>query len=352
MKFPIDVLNAGLLLLGEPTVNKPVYSITGSSQASGTVTLTIGTHAVTVGSAIYVAGAAQTAWNGFQTVTAITSTTVSFASATSGSGSGGTVTPLMSVYSDKASTAFNLLWQTQILSYTLSVFPWNYLKLRVALSAPSLTVTGGTANGSSVTLTVGANTLAVGQVIYLSGTVTSGGTWDGTYTLTGVTPTTLTFAAGFSDTWNSGGTVTWAPVMDWSYIYNLPPDCLRPLRVNMYSVSNYYQYIDTGVYYNTGETMPPFSIENGFLLMNQSSCDLLYLTWDYLYFNPPQAQDLLNLLAYKTATVLAMPITRDPNVEKTAAGAFMREFSRLKLINSQEGTPEIFQESRWITARD
>ncbi len=349
--FPVDVLNKALVLLGEPQVTKSVYTVTAGSQSSGTVTLTIGTHLFSVGNSIYVSGSSVTAWNGYQTITAITSTTISFANSTSGTISSAAVTSLFPIDGRKASTSFNEVWEESILAYTLSLAPWNDQIVRTVLNAPSLTVTGGTASSGTVTLTVGANTLLVGQTIYVTGTVTSSGTWDGTYVLTAVTSTTISFAAGFTDTWTSGGTVSWAPLMDWSYTFLLPPDCLRVLAINKFTVSNYYEYTFGGMWSLIGDTMPPFAIENGNLLTNDSACDLKYMTWDYQFFTPPASLTLINLLALKTAAILAFPITRDSALLKLKEGDFSREFIRQKLINSQQGTPEQFQESSWITSR-
>ncbi|MHB8413999.1 MAG: hypothetical protein ACYDB1_01195 [Acidiferrobacteraceae bacterium] len=349
--FPVDVLNQALVLLGEPQVTKSVYSVTAGTEASGIVTLTLGTHLFAVGNTFYVSGSSVSAWNGYQTVTAVTPTTISFANTTSGTISSATVTALFPLDGRKASTSFNAVWQQSILAYTLALAPWKDLIQRTVLSAPSLTVTAGTESSGTIALTVGTHNLEVGQTIYLTGTVTSGGTWDGTYLLTAVTPTTISFAAGLSGTWTSGGTVTWAPLMDWSYIFTLPPDCLRVLAINKFTVSNYYEYTFGGMWSLIGTTMPPFAVESGTLLLNESLCDLKYMSWDYQFFTPPQYPDLINLLALKTAAVLSFPITRDSNLLKLTEGNFQREFIRQKLINSQQGTPEQFQESEWITSR-
>lgn len=348
---PIDICNNALALLGESFVTDATFTVTAASGNGTTVTLTTGAHPFVVGNTIYVSGNSQSDVNGYAVLTAVTSTTVSFANTETSPGANGTVQAAFPYDNNKQANTFNKLWRRSILCYTLNLAPWNPLKVRTVLSQPELTVTGGTANGTTITLTVGAHTLLATQTIYLSGTVTSGGTWDGTYILTAVTATTITFSSSLTGTWTSGGTVTWSPLFDFSYIYTLPSNLLRPLKVNSVGVSNFYQYNMYGAWWQLGSAMPPFRIEGNYLLSSEQVVNLLYMSWDNTFFSAPDDDFLDSLITHRAAAVMALPLNRDPGVIKQAKADYESELFRCKFINSQSGTPEEFQESSLILNR-
>ena len=350
----LDIFNSGLYLIGEPSVANATFSVTGASSASGTVTLTIGTHPFVVGNVILVEGNTTTQWNGFQVVTAVTSTTVSFANSTAASTGNGDVRAGMPYDGSKASQVFIANWKASILFSTLVSYPWARISKEAALSNPSLTPTASTADGTTITLTVGAHTLSAGQTVYLNGSVVSGGnatTWDGTYSLSAVTATTISFLSSLTGTPSTFGTVTWAPLMDFSFVYTLPADLVRAVKVNNIAYSNFYTYTMTGGYYPIGDTMPPFRIEGSTILSDQMIVYLKYVYWDNVAFMPPQEQNLIDLLAAKTATILAMPITRRPDVLKMAQEIWVQTYRHARMADTMQGSPEAYQEDRWITAR-
>jgi len=359
--LPINIYNAAMALIGNPqTISPPSTAVSAGLITSGVLNLTVGSSAgFLVGQTINVSGIITTGagvtWNGYYTITLIPDATHISVSLTSTNAysSGGTVQWAFPYDNTKAANTFNALWPQKILSYTLSLDPWNALKLRKTLVQPSFTVTAGSNSSGTITLTIGPHQLQTGQTIYLNGTVAVGDTtWDGTWILSAVTATTITFTGtGFTGTYSSGGVVTYAPLMDYSYIYTLPPDCIRVIRVNMISVSTFYQYNLQGGFYQIGDVMPPFKIESGMLLSPESAISLLYCSMDTIWYSPPQDTDLISLLTDQSAAVLARAITQD---EQKVAG-FVKDFTtsyiRLKLVNAQQGTPDTMQESSWITSR-
>ena len=352
--LPIDICNSGLLLLGESAIAAQTTTISGATATGSALELTVGLSSnFRSGQLIYVSDLVPADWNGYYTITNIPDSTHIWVASFSSESyvSGGSIEQAMPYDGSKAAATFTALWPYQILGATLKLHPWNSLKTRVSLTQPSLTISGGTITTGVLTLTVGANTLQVGQTVYISGTVTSGGTWDGTYIITGQTATTISFSVGFTDTYISGGVVNWAPLMDFSYIYNLPTNILRPLRINLIGLSNFYSYQLYGGFYMVGQTMAPYRIEGDFLLCSEMVVYLLYMQWDNVNFTVPQDPILISLLSAQAASRLAMPITRDLNVKKTLDDDFKLNYLQAKIQNAQGQTPEEFPESTWITNR-
>ncbi len=225
-------------------------------------------------------------------------------------------------------------------------FPWNALKVRTALASPSLTVTAGSYNSgtTTVTLTVGTHTLQVGQFIYVNSLNPTA--WNGTFAISAITSTSLSYVLSTTGSYVSGGVVTWAPVFGFRYIYTLPSDCLRSLYVNMIEVSIYYSWSNFN-YVQLGSVLPPFKIENGKLLSNEPTVDLLYLQLQ----NPPTDPLLLEVLVARAAAELAFPISHDNNVKKEKLNDYMIKLREMLNVNSMQGTPDLFQETSWIQAR-
>jgi hypothetical protein len=355
---PLSIFNTAMPLIGENQASGvPVANITAATIASGSLKFTVdSSSSILVGQTVYVSGTLTSlgTWDGYYIVTSVPDSTHIWVAAPDAATytSGGTITWAYPYDGNKNSTTFNALWPQKILGWTLGLAPWNALKVRVPLNLSSLTVTTGTANGTTVTLTVGNHKLVVGQTIYVSGTVVSSSqTWDGTYLITAVTATTISFANTITGTYVSGGVVTWAPVFEFSYVYDLPTDGIRYLKVNSVSISNYYQYTTHGNWYQYGQSMPPFRIEGSHLLTSEITCDLQYLQYDNVFYSPPQDNGLISLLIDKTAWTVSLGLNRDAQVINTLKADFTTAFIREKLINSQQGTPEELQESSWITTR-
>jgi|SRR5579859_3177288 len=345
---PLNIADMAFSELGENvTVNVPSYSVSAGSVTGGAATLTIGAHTLLKGQTIYVSGISPTDWNGYFTITSVTGTTITFAAAyTDAYVSGGTVTWAFPYDGTPKASYFNALWYSAILLPVLIRHPWNGLKTRVALSQPTLTVTAGSYNSgnSTVTLTVGPHSLQIGQPIYVTGINPAG--WNTSTTITGVTSTTISYVLATSGSYVSGGTVTWGAVFDYSYVYTLPADIIRAIQVNSIFVSPYFTW-SAFIYVPTGNVMPPFKIENGTLLSNQSTVDLLYCQIQ----NPPQEGGLVDLLVARAAAELAFPATHDNNIKKEKLDDYNRKLREMITANSQQGVLDPFQETSWITAR-
>ena len=84
-----------------------VTGVAASTPTSGSVTLTFatqGTAPFTTGQKITVSGISVSGYNGTYTVTACTATTVTYTNSTTGSATGGTISPCMSVSNASATT--------------------------------------------------------------------------------------------------------------------------------------------------------------------------------------------------------------------------------------------------------
>lgn len=347
---PLNIADMAFAQLGENvTTGVPSLTVTGASVSAGTAVLNVAsTTGITVGNTIYLSGVSPTDWNGYWVVTAVVANTsisvaVTFSDAWV---SGGNVTWGYPYDGTDKANKFNTLWLNSILKPTLIRHPWNGLKTRVPLTAPSLTVTAGSYNAgtTTVTLTVGPHTLQVGQGIYVTGI--NPVSWNASGVITAVTATTISYVLSVTGSYVSGGTVTWSALFDYSYVYTLPADLIRAVQVNSVFVSSFYTW-STFVYIPTGNVMPPFKIENGQLLSNESAVDLLYCQLQ----NPPQEPSLVDLLVARAASELAFPVTHDNAIKKTKFDDYTLKLREMIAANAQQGVPDQFQETSWVQAR-
>ena len=324
----------------------------------------------------------------------------------------------------KAWNTFNTLYLNSILTPVLSSYPWNALKTRAALTAPSVPITGGSYNSgtstvtltlgttaavsaaawanNAITFTIGSHTLQVGMQVtvagsnptgyngnyvivavtgttivvmqttnpgaYVSGaaltwlmpslavgqTITVSGLvptdWNGIFVVTASSPNTVSYTLVSVNAFVSGGSMTWSPLFDYSYIYYLPADCIRVIMVNRYRVGDYYGFSSFGYYALMGDDggyMPPFKIENGFLLTNESTIDVLYVQLQ----NPPQDGILVDLCIIKARAKMTYAITGDSDLEEKNEKKYEAAYARAKNINTNQGTPDVVQDDSWIRAR-
>lgn len=247
---------------------------------------------------------------------------------------------------------FRAQWLTGILIPVLREYGWNAAKKRASLSAPSLNVSAASYDGiANATLTIGAHTLQVGQTIYVNGVNPAG--YNGTFQILSVTGTTVTYQVGANPgAYVSGGVVTWSALMDWNYVYALPADYCRVIRMQMVDVSNWWDY--SSMVFKSSQQTPEFAVENGQILTNESIAQIVYVARDLSSPpNPPNYDYMIDLLAAKAAQEMIWPVTQ---CGQAVVDRFERRYklalSSAKLKDSQEGTPPDWQEDDWIAVRN
>jgi hypothetical protein len=168
-----------------------VTAATDNGSTAGTATVTTSaTHNFVVGQSVSITGVTGTGWNGTKTITAVTSTTITF--------SRGTITANGTTSGTSAATALN----SGIGSTTFqNIF-------QVLADSFKATISTATESGSTVTVTTSAaHGFSVGQQVAISGVSVSG--YNGTFTITAVTSTTFTYTAtATSLAGGTGGTAT------------------------------------------------------------------------------------------------------------------------------------------------
>lgn len=115
----------------------------------------------------------------------------------------------------------------------------------------ALTITGGTGNGTSVTLTYNANTynqaFEFGTWINVAG-ITNPTAWNGHYVVTSATHGTVTFANATAGTWVAGGSIA-DEGGDAAFIYTFSPNGGQPqgtgfpINANYWSLDNWGNYL-------------------------------------------------------------------------------------------------------------
>ena len=171
--------------------NTQVLAITGASGLTGTATLTFATQTTapfTVGQTILVAGVSNTGYNGSYTVTAVTTTSVSYANATTAASSGGTVSSNNINLGFTGSTGS----QAAVNAVVSRAADLEYLVKTGIQVTTSITAV---ATGTSVTVTSSSG-IFVGASIFLTGTAFATLTANTTYWVQSiVNGTTITLSA-------------------------------------------------------------------------------------------------------------------------------------------------------------
>lgn len=110
------------------------------------------------------------------------------------------------------------------------------------------------------------------------------------------------------------------PVMDFSYLFQLPADCLKVRRLSdaQYDV--------------------PYRIEGDRLLCDDPTASILYT---FREINP-QAYDglFVEAFVYRLASNIAYPIRQDLNLADAMLKISQMKLSEAKGVDAQEGTPE------------
>lgn len=166
--------------------NTQVLTVTGASGLAGTATLTFATQTTapfTVGQTILVAGVTNTGYNGSYTVTAVTTTSVSYANATTAASSSGTVSSNNINLGFTGSTGS----QAAVNAVVSRAADLEYLvKSGIQLTASITAV----ASGTSVTVTSSSG-IFVGASVFLTGTAFATLTANTTYWVQSIVSSTV-----------------------------------------------------------------------------------------------------------------------------------------------------------------
>jgi hypothetical protein len=162
-----------------------ITSAVDNGSAAGTATVTTSSaHDFMVGQTINIVGVTGTGWAGNKVVTAVTSTTVTFARGTI-TANGTTSASSFAQATGSLSTSFRNIFQV----------------------LATATVVSATEAGTTVTITTAVpHNFSTGQSVTISGVATG---YNGTFSITVLSPTTFTYTAGSSGLANaSGGTAS------------------------------------------------------------------------------------------------------------------------------------------------
>lgn len=121
------------------------------------------------------------------------------------------------------------------------------------------------------------------------------------------------------------------PLFDYSAQYALPTDCLRPVNTHL-------------------GTQVDFVVEGKYLLINSSSCKLLYVAdiTDVSFFDSYFEE----ALAYWLASDLAYPLKQDLGLSDRMMGKAEAEIALARSYDAQQGRlSKLLQEDVWLDSR-
>jgi hypothetical protein len=263
------------------------YTVSAASWSANAITFTIGSHNLQVGQQITVAGVTPTGYNGSYQVVAVTSTTI---------------------------------------------------------VVPQQTDPGAYTSGGTVTWDI--PTLSVNQTITVAGINPTD--WNGTFPLTATTPNSVSYLLPVTDSYVSGGYVQWAPLFDFNCVFQLPSDWMRIYAVNKIGFSNFYGYgYESWYVQNIRGVVPPWKVEGNYLYSSESTVSIAYIANQ----DPPTDAVLVDLLAARTAQLMAYAMTRNDTLTQRMAQLYQQTLMRARSMNSANGTPDEFQETSWIVSR-
>ena len=126
-----------------------------------------------------------------------------------------------------------------------------------------------------------------------------------------------------------------APNHEYSYAYALPTDCIRVIRTGL--EADGFSGID-------------YRIEGKFLLTDETPVNIEYVA---RITDVTQFDDMfVDVLAQRMAAEMAMPLTDNASLTKTAWDIYTTKLQEARTGDSQEGTPrDIIDMNGWLQAR-
>ena len=119
------------------------------------------------------------------------------------------------------------------------------------------------------------------------------------------------------------------PEFDYDYMYVLPTDCLRVLRMEDKSVE--------------------FKIEGGYLLTDETPAEILYIAkiTDASMYNPR----FYAALAARLASELAFPLANSKTLGEAKYKEYLLKLKKAKSVDGQEGTLDQPDDDSWLDDR-
>ena len=123
--------------------------------------------------------------------------------------------------------------------------------------------------------------------------------------------------------------VSAAPVYEWSQAFNLPPDCLRVLGLELLS--------------------DEWTVEGRQILTNATSINMKYIkqVTDVTQFDAL----LCEALASRLAHALALPITQSNSVREAMWENYKAKLKEARSIDAQENASQRVEASEWLESR-
>ena len=226
--------------------------------------------------------------------------------------------------------------------YCLMLTDWDCLVKRQVLDkASSVAMTGATA-ADPVVVTCTGHVFINNQLVYIESvtgmTQLNGNTyriWDSTSLAITLYDTdgTTTNGSGYT-AWTSGGVVRRAPGADWGYVYDLPTDCLRVLKV----LDSEFGY-DDSYKWKKEKTFIHTDISNaGISYIKQESDPSLY------------EPDLVEVIAARLTWLVSMRIHADKTLRREIYQELQAAMARARITNAAGAESTDEPETPWVKA--
>jgi hypothetical protein len=227
--------------------------------------------------------------------------------------------------------------------YCLIAWDWNELIQRQTMQKAGKVAVAGISQSDPAVITCTGHVFIANELVYIESLAGMTQLNEGTYQVYAYTSTTISLHnldnSSVDSTaytaWTSGGYVYRAPGSDWVFVYDLPTDCMKVLRV-----------MD-----EDGGTDDDYSWkrERTHLYTNIENAGVEYIkevTDPSLY----QA-DLVELITARLAWLVSMRINSDKMLRQQIYQEFNAALLRAKITNAQDATGSVEYEDLWVDVR-
>jgi len=229
--------------------------------------------------------------------------------------------------------------------FVMEEFPWPCLVKRTSLNlAAEISITDITSAEPGV-VTCSAHTFVNNDLVIFSGCASAGLTdMDGNvFRVSGKTDDTFELEETDGDnvdtsgygTYTSGGSVRRYATADWDYVYDLPSDCLKPLKI----LDEYWEE----------DPKYEWRREGSLIYCNIENAALQYIKQETTPANYSSA--LVEAIAYRLAWMVALPITGSRESRNDLWAMYDRFMKRVRSSGAEGGESQDRGEALWINAR-
>lgn len=236
---------------------------------------------------------------------------------------------------------------TPVRDWCMLLTEWNCLTNRRVLTRSGKTSITGATKADPVVVSCTGHAFVANELVFIEDVSGMTQLNENTYRVYSATTGTITLydldgtttnGTSFS-TWTSGGYVYRDSSPDWTYVYDLPSDCIKPLNIlddaggELDGVGRHYKW----------------HRERSFIF-----CDLEYAGLKYVKKETDPSvytDDLIEVMAARMAWYISMRVHSDKTLRNEIYTEMQQSILKAKMLNASGGDDEGQAETLWVDVR-